>query len=140
MSTLWNFQEFKSWFLNNQETKMKLVDLGALGVLFSVSFVWLPSFCRKNLKSWWIFREALKIRTKTGLSPISALHYLFVDKTDLGALRTFFAVNINFIFLIYLQNLGSWWIFKKKSHHFQKVVSDWSANQDSTICFLGVHL
>jgi hypothetical protein len=60
---------------------------------------------------------------------------IFVDETDLEALRMFFAVNINFIFSIYLQNLGSWWIFKKKYPNFQKVASDWLANQDSTIFF-----
>ena len=99
LAKLGNSQDIKSLFLNNQETKIKIVDLGALDVLIRVSFVWLSSFYCENLESWWIFRETLKISAKKGSLPISAQHVIFEGETDLGALHTFFANNINFNFL-----------------------------------------
>jgi hypothetical protein len=64
LTKLRNIQELKSLFLNNQ--KMKIVNLGALSVLFRVLFVLLSSFFPENFESRWIFFETHKIRSKTG--------------------------------------------------------------------------
>jgi hypothetical protein len=63
------------------------------------------------------FCETLKIKAKRVFADFTA-GWFFVDNLDLGALRMSFVVNINYKFSINLPNSGSWWIFKKKSHHF----------------------
>jgi hypothetical protein len=56
-------------FLNNEGTKNKIMDLGALPLPFSNSFIPVSFFCQDNPGRRCIFPETLKIRPKTFFVP-----------------------------------------------------------------------
>lgn len=96
-------------------------------------------FCCDYPGRRFIFPGTLKVRPKNSFLPILAPDDIFLDKTDLGVLRTFFVVNTHYKCFLYLENSGRRYILKWKYRHFWKLRSDWSANPRPPIWFSGKH-
>lgn len=80
LSKLWNFQKYKSLFLNNQERE----NCGPWGSgrtlqgLICMTF----QFLSWKFREWSIFRETLKIREKNVLRQFQRCMSFFVDERD----------------------------------------------------------
>ena len=94
------------------KNKKKLLDLGALLLPFSDSLIPLLIFLCHNLGRRCIFPRTLKISSKNSFLAILAPDDIFIDKTDLGVLRTFFVANKNYECFLYLENSGRRYILK----------------------------
>jgi hypothetical protein len=82
------------------------MDLGALSLLFSDSFIPVLIFSRDSPGRRYIFPWTPKIRSKISFLLIVAPDDIFIDKIDLGVLSTLFVANKNCKCYVYLENSG----------------------------------